>query len=165
VELNLQEFSSVLHFLDSVAVQANCNGECECLATKNGDLIDLQNEVESYINDLINELGGTLKILDLISEDENLEVFKNRLVQLKHLAFIDLKAIKKAYEPAIREIGLNTWQNFSDDNKVQLTMIKFLSIEERISGSQPPASQRENHSQSAVIDSLIEQFELFRYDS
>jgi hypothetical protein len=165
VELNLQEFSSVLHFLDSVAVQANCNGECECLETKNGYLIDLQNEVETYISEQIDGLGGTLQILDLILEDSNLDGFKDRLVKLKHLAFIDLKAIKRAYEPAIREIGLNTWQNFSDDNKVQLTMIKFLSIEERISGSQPPASQRENHSQSAVIDSLIEQFELFRYDS
>ena len=150
MEINLQEFSSLLHFLDSVAVQANCSGECECLATKNGDLIDLQSEVETYISEQIDGLGGTLKILDLILEDSNLEGFKVRLVQLKHLAFIDLKAIKRAYEPAIREIGLNTWDNFSDDNKVQLTMNKMLSLEERISGSQPLASH--SHPQSAVID-------------
>ena len=87
------------------------------------------------------------------------------MATVKHLAFIDLKAIKRAYEPAIREIGLNPWQNFSEDNKVQLTMIKMLSLEERISGSQPPATGMVNHSQSAVIDSLIEQFELFRFDS
>ena len=91
-------------------------------------------------------------------EDENLENFKVRLAKLKHLAFIDLKAIKKAYEPAIREIGLNPWDNFTDDNKVQLAMIKFMSLEERISGSKP-ASLKENHSQSAVVDCLIEQFE------
>ena len=102
--------------------------------------------------------------MDLICEDENLEVLKNRLARLKHLAFIDLKAIKKAYEPAIRKIGLYPWDNFSDDNKVQLAMIKFLSLEERISGSKP-ASLKENHSQSAVVEGLIEQFELFRFDS
>ena len=45
VEDNLREYSSLLHFLDYVAVQANCSGECECLATKNGDLIDLMFEV------------------------------------------------------------------------------------------------------------------------
>ena len=164
MELNLQEYSSLLHFLDYVAVQASCSGECECLASKNGDLIDLQNEVESYVNDSINKLGSTLKILDLILEDENLELFKVRLAHLKHLAFIDLKAIKRAYEPAIREIGLLPWDNFSDDNKVQLTMIKMLSLEERISGSQPP-SQKENVGQAAAINSLIEQFEQFRFDS
>jgi predicted RNase H-like nuclease (RuvC/YqgF family) len=109
-------------------------------------------------------MGGTLKILDLISEDENLEVFKVRLAHLKHLALIDLKEIKRAYEPAIREIGLSTWDNFSDENKVQLTMIKFLSLEERISGSQPP-SQKENVGQASAIDSLIEQFELFRFEA
>ena len=75
--------------------------------------------------------------MDLILEDENLEGFKVRLAHLKHLAFIDLKAIKRAYEPAIREIGLCPWDNFSEDNKVQLTMIKMLSLEERVSGSQP----------------------------
>jgi hypothetical protein len=42
---NLQVYINLLHFLDSVAVDANCNGECECLASKNGDLIDLQDEV------------------------------------------------------------------------------------------------------------------------
>lgn len=83
-------------------MQANCSGECECLATKNGDLIDLQNEVETYISMQIDGLGGTLQILDLILEDSNLEGFKDRLVKLKHLAFIDLKEIKRAYEPAIR---------------------------------------------------------------
>lgn len=135
MDLNLQEYSNLLHFLDYVAVQASCSGECECLATKNGDLIDLQSEVETYISEQIDHLGGTLKILDLILEDENLEGFKNRLAHLKHLAFIDLKAIKRAYEPAIREIGLCPWDNFSEDNKVQLTMIKMLSLEERVSGS------------------------------
>lgn len=118
MKLNLQEFSKLLHFLDYIAAQANCSGECECLATKNGDLIDLQSEVETYINEQIDNLGGTLKILDLILEDENLEGFKSRLAHLKHLAFIDLKAIKRAYEPAIREIGLYPWDNFSEDNKV-----------------------------------------------
>ena len=109
-------------------------------------------------------MGKKLKILDLILEDENLEDYKVRLAKLKHLAFIDLKAIKKAYDPAIREIGLNHWDNFSDDNKVQLTMIKFLSLEERISESQP-TSQKEDHQQSAVIKSLTEKFEQIRFDS
>jgi hypothetical protein len=145
-------------------VETNCSGECECLASKKEDLIDLQSEVETYIAEQIDELGLKLKILDLILEDSNLEGFKVRLAHAKHLAFIDLKAIYRAYEPAIRKIGLNTWDNFSDDNKVQLSMIKFQSIEERISESQP-ASKKENHSQSAMVDSLTEQFELFRYDS
>ena len=51
---NLQDFSSLLKFLDSVAVDTKVNGECECLAAKNGDLIDLQNDVESYVRDEIN---------------------------------------------------------------------------------------------------------------
>jgi hypothetical protein len=93
-----------------------------------------------------------------------LESFKVRLAGLKHLAFINLKAIKKAYEPAIREIGLKTWDNFTDENKVQLAMIKFLSLDERISESQT-ASQKDKHSQSVVITSLTEQFEQFRFDS
>ena len=59
--------------------------------------------------------------------------------------------IKRAYEPAIREIGLNPWDGFSDKNKEQLTVIKFLSLEERITGSQP-------------VD-LIEQFEQFRSET
>lgn len=141
-------------------MQANCSKECECLATKNGHLIELQSEVETYISEQIDGLGGTLKILDLIIEDENLEGFKDRLTLLKHLAHIDLKAIKRAYEPAIREIGLHTWKNFSEDNKVQLTMIKMLSLEERISGTQPA-----NSSQTGVINSLIESFEQFRFDT
>jgi hypothetical protein len=88
--------------------------------------------------------GGALKILDLISEDENLEGFKNRLAHLKHLKFIDMKAIKKAYEPAIREMGLKPWDNFTDENKVQLAMIKFQSLEERFCESQP-VSQKDDH--------------------
>jgi hypothetical protein len=134
------------------------------LATKNGDLIDLQDEVETYINEKINELGIALKILDLILEDENLEGFKNRLAHLKHLAFIDLKAIKRAYKPAIREIGLIPWDNFTDENKVQLAMIKFLSLEERFSESQH-SSQKDDHSKSVMIDSLVEKFEQIRFDS
>ena len=102
--------------------------------------------------------------MDLILEDESLEGFKNRLAHLKHLAFIDLKAIKKAYEPAIREIGLNPWDNFTDENKVQLAMIKFLSLEERFSESQP-SSQKNDHSKSVMIDSLVEKFEQIRFDS
>jgi hypothetical protein len=90
--------------------------------------------------------------------------FKARLAGFKHLAFIDLKAIKKAYEPAIREIGLNPWGNFTDLNKVQLAMIKFMSFEERIFESKT-ASQKENHSQTVMIDSLNENFEQFRFDS
>jgi hypothetical protein len=45
VEENLAVYSNLLKFLDSVAVDTKCNGECECLATKNGDLIDLQTDV------------------------------------------------------------------------------------------------------------------------
>jgi hypothetical protein len=53
-------------------------------------LIDLQSEAETYISEQIDDLGKTLKILDLIEEDDNLDTFKARLKKLKHLAFIDI---------------------------------------------------------------------------
>ena len=87
------------------------------------------------------------------------------MADLKHLAFIDVKAIKRAYDPAIREIGLKPWDGFSEENKDQLTMIKFLSLEERISGSQPANQMEvEQHRQDATVD-LIKQFEQFRSET
>jgi len=47
VEENFSEVKPLLHYLDNIAQKTG--GECECLASKTGDLIDLKNEVEEYI--------------------------------------------------------------------------------------------------------------------
>lgn len=73
--------------------------------------------------------------MELVGEEENLAGFKNRREELSHLAKIEMQDIKNAYDAALPKMGLEPLFNFSHENKDQLILIKFLSLEERLQGA------------------------------